>query len=65
MLWRSVQFMSGVTLPNNLDYEYWVMTTETQTQNLLQRVVERLADHCSVLNDFENHMRWLHDSGRN
>ncbi len=59
-LWRSSQFIANVTLPDNLVYEEWVMTTGTRIQNLVERVAGRLADHCQVVNDYEDFMKWMH-----
>lgn len=59
-LWRKPHFMSGVTLPDNLEYEDWVISVEKQIQHSLIHILERVSHHCFVTMNYSDCLKWIH-----
>lgn len=59
-MWRAPHFMSGVTLPDNLEYEEWVRNLEKNSIHSLIHILQRVARHCLVTRNFSDCIKWLH-----
>lgn len=58
-LCRSAQFLQGVQLSGSPAFENWVELTNQRYEFTRLKIIDRLADHCISVGDFDGAILWL------